>query len=200
MKCEKCQTETENRFCSRSCANSYSREQDKCGTKIVNCIDCGKEIEVDKRASSKQCKCINCKKDKTNNQFCLNCGEPVRLKIHKYCSKKCQMDFQYKQFIEDWKQLKKSGNISLKSELSISGYVKKYIKEKFENKCCKCDWAELNKFTNSVPLEIHHIDGNPQNTIEENLELICPNCHSLTQSHSTKKKNEIIGRRKFKKI
>lgn len=34
-----------------------------------------------------------------------------------------------------------------------------------------------------IPLEIDHIDGNSENNSEENLRLICPNCHSLTATY-----------------
>ena len=61
-------------FCSRSCANSYSRKQSSKGTKKVNCITCGKEIEVDKRASSKLCKCDNCRISYKIKK-CKYCGE-----------------------------------------------------------------------------------------------------------------------------
>jgi hypothetical protein len=27
--------------------------------------------------------------------------------------------------------------------------------------------------------KLHHIDGNYKNTTEENLQIVCPNCHSL---------------------
>ena len=33
-----------------------------------------------------------------------------------------------------------------------------------------------------IPLEIEHIDGNNQNNDRENLELLCPNCHALTET------------------
>ncbi len=39
-----------------------------------------------------------------------------------------------------------------------------------------------NPVTGKVPLEIDHIDGDSENNKEENLRLICPNCHSLTPS------------------
>ncbi len=32
-------------------------------------------------------------------------------------------------------------------------------------------------------LEIDHIDGNSDNNSEENLRLVCPNCHSLTSTY-----------------
>lgn len=41
----------------------------------------------------------------------------------------------------------------------------------------------MNPFTNTLPLEIDHIDGNSENNSEENLRLICPNCHSLTETY-----------------
>ena len=45
------------------------------------------------------------------------------------------------------------------------------------------DGGEINKYTNKIPLEIEHIDGNYKNNNEENLILLCPNCHSLTSTY-----------------
>lgn len=59
-------------FCSKKCARVYSRGKIKTGTKIVQCIDCGKEIEVDKRASAKLCKCNKCKE---KIKYCKICGQ-----------------------------------------------------------------------------------------------------------------------------
>src|SRR6056300_1188520 len=44
------------------------------------------------------------------------------------------------------------------------------------NKCGIRDW-------NGQPLsfELEHIDGNKHNNIRENLEVLCPNCHSQTK-------------------
>ena len=50
------------------------------------------------------------------------------------------------------------------------------------NKCCICGWSEINPFTNTIPLEVDHIDGNSDNNSEDNLRLICPNHHSLTST------------------
>ena len=43
-----------------------------------------------------------------------------------------------------------------------------------------CGWGEKNPVTNLIPLEIHHKDGNYLNNTKENLQVLCPNCHSLT--------------------
>jgi len=37
-------------------------------------------------------------------------------------------------------------------------------------------------------LQIHHIDGNYLNSSEENLILLCPSCHSLTETYGSKNK------------
>jgi protein-arginine kinase activator protein McsA len=34
-----------------------------------------------------------------------------------------------------------------------------------------------------IPIELDHIDGNPQNNSKENLRLICPNCHAQTPTY-----------------
>lgn len=39
-----------------------------------------------------------------------------------------------------------------------------------------------------IPLELDHIDGNSENNAEENLRLICPNCHALTPTYKNKNK------------
>lgn len=43
-----------------------------------------------------------------------------------------------------------------------------------------------------IPLEMHHLDGDTDNNLESNLQLLCPNCHALTGTHKRRNKN---GRR-----
>jgi len=51
------------------------------------------------------------------------------------------------------------------------------------NKCSLKSW--LGK---PLTLELHHIDGNKTNNKRENLEAICPNCHSQTDNFRFKGK------------
>ena len=37
-----------------------------------------------------------------------------------------------------------------------------------------------------IPLELHHKDGNKKNNTLENFELLCPNCHALTDTYRGK--------------
>ena len=110
---------------------------------------------------------------------CLNCKKEI-INRNKYCSNLCQKEFEYKEYIYNWKNNKVNG---LKGEYQISNHIKTYLFNKYENKCAKCGWGELNQYTNKIPLEVEHIDGNYENNVEENLILLCPNCHSLTSTY-----------------
>ena len=36
---------------------------------------------------------------------------------------------------------------------------------------------------NKIPLELHHINGNKRDNRIENLQLLCPNCHAITDNY-----------------
>ena len=110
---------------------------------------------------------------------CLNCNKEI-INKNKYCSNLCQKEFEFKEYIYNWKNNKVNG---LKGEYQISNHIKTYLFNKYKNKCAKCGWGEINQYTNKIPLEVEHIDGNYKNNLEENLILLCPNCHSLTSTY-----------------
>lgn len=64
----------------------------------------------------------------------------------------------------------------------------KLIKEGIkENKCeiCGCvDWQGK-----PLQMQLHHIDGNPHNHKLDNLQMLCPNCHSQTENFTARNKN-----------
>ena len=131
-------------------------------------------------------------------KLCENCGKEILNKENKkVCSLKCSGELtgknKYNKFILDWLNGKIEGGD--KKYGSVSKHVRKYLFKKYDNKCSKCGWSEVNKYTNTIPLEVEHIDGNPTNHNECNLILLCPNCHSLTNGHSTSKGN---GRRYYR--
>ena len=111
---------------------------------------------------------------------CLNCEREIKQK-NKYCSNVCQKEFEYKLYIDEWKNGIQSG---LKGEYQISNHIKTYLFNKYNNKCARCGWGEKNIYTNKIPLEVEHMDGNYKNNNEENLILLCPNCHSLTATYN----------------
>jgi hypothetical protein len=111
---------------------------------------------------------------------CLNCNKDLTGRQTKYCCNQCQTDYQYKEYISLWKANQVDG---LSGQFGISKYLKRYFLEKANYQCELCGWGETNPFTQKKPLELHHKDGNYKNNSEDNLILLCPNCHSLTDSY-----------------
>jgi len=114
-------------------------------------------------------------------RLCLNClKELTTRKQTKYCCTSCQLEYQYKQYIEKWKNGEIDGTMG---KGRTSKHIRRYIIKKYDNKCSKCGWNEVNEYSGNVPLDLEHIDGNWKNNKEENLTLLCPNCHSLTSTY-----------------
>ena len=107
---------------------------------------------------------------------------------------KSKNDSLYIKYIAKWKAGLDDG---MKGEYQISRYIIRYLFEKYGSKCHKCGWNERNPNTGKIPLETEHIDGDYKNNKEENLDLLCPNCHSLTPTY--KGANRGKGRKERKK-
>ena len=114
-----------------------------------------------------------------DNQFCLNCGKIINYP-NKYCSSSCYHEYQYKNYIEKWRNNETDGKIG---DYGTSNYIRKFLFNEYNCSCQLCGWNKVNKFTGRVPLQIHHIDGDCLNNRPENLQLLCPNCHSLTENY-----------------
>lgn len=111
--------------------------------------------------------------------YCQNCGGLLYSSKSKFCCIKCQLDFQYSTFINDWKNDLITG---ISGQYGISAHIKNYLFNKNNNSCESCGWSEINPISKKIPLQMHHIDGNCLNNKEENLQLLCPNCHALTST------------------
>lgn len=115
---------------------------------------------------------------------CLNCQKecPVsHQKVNKYCSVSCQHEYQHKTYISEWK----SGMHS-ESKGVISKYVRRYLFDKYNSTCTGCGISEWRG--SPITLEVEHIDGCGDNNKEDNLTLLCPNCHSQTPTYKAKNK------------
>ncbi len=124
---------------------------------------------------------------------CKNCNKPLK-RGKSYCSNTCQLEYEYKEYIYKWKNGLVSG---MKGKYQVSNYVRRYLYEKYNSSCALCGWNKRNPYSNIIPLEIEHIDGNYLNNSEINLILLCPNCHSLTATY--KGANRGKGRKERKK-
>lgn len=72
--------------------------------------------------------------------------------------------------------IKKNGKTTLKAIINLRG-----------RKCENCGIVEW--LGQPINLEIHHIDGNHNNNELENIQLLCPNCHSYTNNYCGKNIN-----------
>lgn len=134
-------------------------------------------------------------KGKTTEHYCLNCGKKLDkyYKGKKFCNNQCQCDFNYKKYVEDWKCGKKEIYF-------LPRALRRYFIEKANFKCEKCGWGEVNEKTGMIPLQIHHIDGDCTNNSEDNIQVLCPNCHSLTENYGNLNKNSKRIRNKHNQI
>lgn len=82
----------------------------------------------------------------------------------------------------------------MKAEGEISSHIRRWLHEQHSSHCQECGWGKVHPVTGKVPLAVHHRDGNSNNNRVENLELLCPNCHALTENFGRLNKGK--GRKK----
>ena len=184
-----------NTFCDSSCAASYNNHLPKRKREGVQlaCLCCGKKNESTYVTAGDLEKIKKGEKPKRNGKFCSN---------------QCQKDYEW----ENKKNLVLKEGIqalNLSSHQAEDRILKDIIIQEFgrgktKKACWKCGWEEVNPFTgksksseryhrecsrkNNVPTQLSHIDGNPTNQYLSNLEILCPNCHSLTEFHGSRGK------------
>lgn len=157
------------------------------------CLQCGKEITGRDRFQKKFCnsscsaKYNNSKRPHKNIKYCLTCNSKIDngRKKATYCNNKCQKEYEYAEYIKQWKE----GLVSEKIGNRLSFHIRKYMLEKNNYSCeeCGCNW--VNPKSNKTILEVHHIDGNAFNNKEENLKVLCPNCHAMTENYKNNNEN-----------
>lgn len=157
------------------------RKYGVCGTTVKNAaIKLG--IELPQRRTINESEHFN--KGRGKKRYCKNCGKLLNEHQTKFCSINCQIGYQYKLNIENWL----SGKIEYTS-LQTPRFIRKWMMEKHNNQCEICGWSQVNPRTGIIPLQIHHIDGDCTNNHPDNLQLLCPNCHSLTDTFGNSNHN-----------
>lgn len=111
---------------------------------------------------------------------CHHCEKEKSGKGSKYCSIRCQVDYQNQLKIDNWKRT------GLVIRVGTPVWLKKYILDKQDGKCAECGIKDWNG--KELVLDLEHKDGNSENNREENLCCLCPNCHSQTPTYKAKNK------------
>lgn len=154
----------------------------------MNCTECGKEIKRKIKPSER-------KRNKSGNFFCSrNCSSSYNnrgiVRHGNHCNKRCA--------ICDVK-LKNCNSICCSNECKGKYTFNKTLLKFKSGKCNKnttqrkclihtkgniCSMCGIEGRWNNKPLvlQVDHIDGNSDNNSPENLRLLCPNCHSQTET------------------
>ena len=173
--CEKCQTPF----------NSLKIYNRKYCSKSCSTIDNNHKRKIKNDSIKKNNKCIICDKIITRRS--------------KFCSNTCYAEYNKRLIFKEIE----NNNFSLDNKQTESSWIKLYLIDKYGEKCMKCNWNERHPITNKVPIQMNHIDGNSDNNKLDNVELLCPNCHSLTPNYGSLNKGNgrlerILTRKKQK--
>lgn len=154
------------------------------------CKNCNFPLSYNKRKQlycSHRCSAIfnNTKKITPRNgnslPKCKICGKKLWRHTQQYCSK-CGFIVLVQSHIKNKNPL--CGKILKKYLILTRGYIC--------NKCKLTEWLG-----HPIPLESHHKNGDSNDNHEENIELLCKNCHAFTDTYGIKNKGKgRINRRK----
>jgi len=160
------------------------------------CKYCSKIIIYEKRknlfCSSRCSASYNNVRRQSKRLLCLNCNTEISNKKI-FCNVSCHKEYQYKENIRLWKEGELKGWSG--KTVILRPWLRKYIHELYGTACSLCGWNEKHPVDGKVMTEIDHIDGNAKNNNENNLRVLCPNCHSLTPTFRARNRNSVRDRK-----
>ena len=157
-----------------SCNIEFKVRSTKYGKRQITCSkSCANKWfnSTSHNLSQKTVRCKICNKEKQtvqchrNDWVCINCK-----KEHKYGSYKPKVDLE-QCFI-------KSPNVKISTIRRVLAFQGRY------NSCERCNISQWNN--EPITLELHHINGDHYDNTYDNLQILCPNCHSQTKNFRNK--------------
>lgn len=162
-------------FCNTECRKLGLRKRVQ-----LNCYTCDasferlpSELHDGKYFCSSSCSASHTNKERKEPNPCRQCATDLPSR-RKFCTTACADMFRYRTFIDEWKQ----GH----HQTFLSAYIRRWLREQ-KNECWQCGWKEVHPVTGIIPVQVDHIDGKSKNNSPENLRLLCPNCHVLTDTY-----------------
>lgn len=158
-----------NRFCNHTCAALHNNSLRTIVEPTPKTIR-GREFAA--RAASKEMICQG---------YCESCNGSLgdhRLKISRFCSYACHRDAKKDAGMAAWV----AGERPSTTNKTLRGFLTKLV----GYKCSICGIAEWNG--KPITLEVEHISGDSGDNSKENVCLICPNCHSQTDTFKGRNK------------
>lgn len=147
------------------------------------CVNCSSELNYESR-NNKFCN-RSCSAQYNNSNHpkriastmleinCLECGKTTT--NPRYCSRKCNSN-----------HLKRIANQKVINGVGSHLQVKRYLIETFGNICMSCD--DTHKRGKRLVMELEHKNGDAYDNRLDNCELLCPSCHSVTDTYKGKNK------------
>ena len=159
---------------------------DKYYEKPKLCKNCNNAIAYEKRNNndyfcSRTCSALYNSLSKKPKLDCKNCGKFLNKNAKQFCSKSCQQKFLSQYLTQMWLD----GNSPSRKDGTVPVYIKRYLIKESQNKCQVCGWGGINPVSRKSVLQVHHIDGNSDNNLKQNLQILCPNCHSMTPTYGS---------------
>ena len=181
MKCENCEIEHDGsyasgRFCSMKCSRSFSSKNCRLSkNKKISAALAGRNTQKETSIKEKRFSCEYCGKRFLSKK---NLGGHI--------SSCASGPYALKRDTE--REKKKETLLCLDYDL-VPSYLKRekvFIEQ--QGKCNRCGLHEW--LGQKITLELEHKDGNHYNNDRQNIEFLCPNCHSLTHTWRGRNKNK----------
>ena len=111
--------------------------------------------------------------------FCKNCEKKLSKETKSGLCQSCLKQQQDEEKIKHWLE---TGDTGCKVATTLRNVIRDYIKESQNHKCAICGMEDT---WNGKELHfvLDHIDGDASNNSESNLQVLCPNCHAMTDSY-----------------
>lgn len=118
------------------------------------------------------------------NQTCHRetCQNTVLKNPNIYCSSECstlhKTELKIQTYLDGtWDGSHKGG---------LSATIRNFLLKEANYSCNKCGFNTFHPVDGACVLEINHINGDNKNHNRSNLEVLCPNCHSLTPNYRSR--------------